>query len=57
MGKVEPVPEGLHTVTPGITVRGAAEALAFYKQAFGAEELRRFATPRRNNHAFGDADW
>ena len=45
MGNVEPVPEGLHTVTPGITVRGAAEALAFYKQAFGAEELRRFATP------------
>ncbi len=31
-----PVPEGYHTLTPHLTVRDAAKAVAFYKQAFGA---------------------
>jgi PhnB protein len=45
---VNPIPEGLHSVTPGLTVRGAAEAIAFYRKAFGAEELRRFTAPDGN---------
>lgn len=28
-----------HTITPQLTVRGAAQAIAFYEQAFGAHEL------------------
>jgi PhnB protein len=44
-GKVKPVPEGLQTATPRIYVRGAAEAIEFYKQAFGATELGRFTDP------------
>jgi PhnB protein len=32
------VPEGFHTVTPYMTVRNAARAIEFYKQAFGAVE-------------------
>jgi PhnB protein len=39
---VNPIPEGLRSVTPGLTVRGAAQAIAFYCKAFAAEELRRF---------------
>ena len=35
---VKPVPEGYHTVTPYLTVRDAARAIEFYKQAFGAKE-------------------
>lgn len=35
----KPVPEGMHTVTPHLVIRGAAQAIEFYKQAFGAEEL------------------
>ena len=35
---VKPVPEGYHTLTPFLTVRDAARAIDFYKQAFGAEE-------------------
>lgn len=35
---VKPVPEGYHTITPFLTVRDAARAIEFYKQAFGAEE-------------------
>ena len=35
---VKPVPEGYHTLTPFLTVRDAARAIEFYKQAFGAEE-------------------
>ena len=38
MGQVKPIPEGYRTVTPFLSVNGAREAIAFYKQAFGAEE-------------------
>ncbi len=31
------IPEGLHTVTAGITVEGAAQAIEWYKKALGAE--------------------
>jgi uncharacterized glyoxalase superfamily protein PhnB len=33
------------TVTPQLTVRGAAEAIDFYKRAFGAREVMRLAGP------------
>ena len=42
---VKPVPDGYHTVTPYLIVKGAAEALDFYKRAFGATERMRFAQP------------
>jgi uncharacterized glyoxalase superfamily protein PhnB len=41
----KPVPEGFHTVTPSLVVRGAAEAIEFYKKALGAEELMRMPEP------------
>ncbi len=43
--KAKPIPDGFHTVTPHMVVRGAAEAIEFYKKAFGAEELSRSAMP------------
>jgi PhnB protein len=43
--KVKPVPEGFHTVTPHLMVRGAAKAIDFYKKAFGAQEVMRMAMP------------
>ena len=36
---VEPVPDGYHTVTPYLAVRGAGELLAFLKRAFDAETV------------------
>jgi uncharacterized glyoxalase superfamily protein PhnB len=39
--QVKPIPEGFHTMTPHLVIRGAAEAIEFYKKAFGAEELVR----------------
>jgi PhnB protein len=44
-GNVKPIPEGFHTATPRMFVRGAAEAIEFYKQAFGATELERSTDP------------
>jgi PhnB protein len=44
-GKVKPIPEGYHTVTPYLIIRGAAKAIDFYKKAFGATELFRMAQP------------
>ncbi len=35
---VKPIPDGYHTLTPYLTVRDAARAIEFYKQAFGAKE-------------------
>jgi uncharacterized glyoxalase superfamily protein PhnB len=35
---VKAIPEGYHTLTPYMTVRDAARAIEFYKQAFGAVE-------------------
>ncbi len=43
--KVKPVPDGYHSLTAYISVKGAAEAIEFYKQAFGAEELFRMPMP------------
>jgi len=39
------IPEGYHTATPYLIIKGAAAALDFYKQAFGATELFRMASP------------
>ncbi len=39
---VKPIPEGHHTVTPYLVVRGAAQLIDFMKQAFAAEEIQRF---------------
>ena len=33
---VKPVPDGYHSVTPYLTVRGATKVIEFLKQAFGA---------------------
>ena len=40
-----PIPSGFHTVTPYLTLNNAAEALDFYKRAFGAKELARETVP------------
>ena len=41
----KPIPDGYHTLTPYLVVRGGAGALDFYKKAFGAEELFRVDAP------------
>jgi len=43
--KVKPIPEGYHTATPYLILSDAAKAIEFYKRAFGAAELMRFAAP------------
>jgi PhnB protein len=34
---VKPIPDGYHTITAQLSIDGAAEAIEFYKKAFGAE--------------------
>ena len=49
---VKAVPEGMHTVTPHLVCDGAAEAIEFYKKAFGAKEFMRLpGTDGRLMHA------
>lgn len=44
-GAAAPIPAGYHAVTPSLVIRGAAEAIAFYEKAFGAELRYRFDMP------------
>ncbi|NJN14299.1 MAG: VOC family protein [Planctomycetes bacterium] len=42
---VKPIPDGYHTLTPYFIVKGAAQAIDFYIDAFGAEEIMRIGGP------------
>jgi PhnB protein len=42
---VKPIPEGYHALTPSIVVEKAADAIEFYKRAFGAKERLRMPGP------------
>jgi PhnB protein len=44
-GKVKAIPDGYHSVTPYLIVKGAAAAIEFYKKAFGATEIMRMPQP------------
>lgn len=39
MAATSPIPEGLGSVTPSLVVTPCADAIEFYKTAFGAEEI------------------
>ena len=43
MSQAKPIPQGMHTITPHLVCAGARDAIAFYKKAFGAEELSSLA--------------
>lgn len=45
MPQVDPIPEGMHTITPHLVCAGASEAIDFYKKAFGATEEMRLPGP------------
>ena len=59
MANAKPIPEGYHNITPYLVVKGAAAAIDFYKQVFGAVEIMRMPQPDgRVGHAelkFGDS--
>ena len=42
---VKPIPEGYHSITPYLGIAKAAEAIEFYKKAFGAIEVMRLSMP------------
>lgn len=45
MSAAKPIPDGYHSITPYLSIKGASDAIAFYKRAFGAEEIYRLAMP------------
>jgi PhnB protein len=51
MADVKPIPDGYHSVTPYLSIKGAAEALEYYKKAFGAIELFRMEHDGKIGHA------
>lgn len=42
---VKPIPDNYPRVTPYLCIKGAAEAIDFYKKAFGATERMRMGAP------------
>ena len=51
MADVKPIPEGYHSLTPYLIIDGAAEAMEYYKKAFGAVELFRMDHGGKIGHA------
>ena len=49
MPRVNPIPEGMHTVTPNLVLRDCAKAIVFYQNALGAQEISRFPAPDGNS--------
>jgi len=45
MSNVKPIPEGYHSITPYLFIKGAAAAIEFYKSVFGATERMRMPGP------------
>ncbi|HKA23566.1 MAG TPA: VOC family protein [Candidatus Eisenbacteria bacterium] len=39
---VKPIPDGYHSLTPYLLITGAARAIDFYKNVFGAIETKRY---------------
>ena len=51
MADVKSIPDGYHSVTPYLIIQGAADAIEFYKKAFGATELFRMEHEGKIGHA------
>ena len=45
MSKVHYIPKGYNSVTPYLIIKGAAKAIDYYKNVFGATEVVRMAGP------------
>lgn len=45
MSKVSYIPQGYNSVTPYLVVKGAAQAIEYYKKVFGATEVFRMDAP------------
>jgi uncharacterized glyoxalase superfamily protein PhnB len=45
MAQANPIPQGMHTLTPSLVLRDCARAIDFYKRALGAEEVMRMPAP------------
>jgi len=45
MSKVSPIPKGYNSITPYLVVKGAAQAIEYYKKVFGATEAVRMNGP------------
>ena len=45
MSKVSPIPQGYHSITPYLVIKGAAQAIEYYKKVFGATEVVRMNGP------------
>jgi PhnB protein len=48
---VKAIPDGYHSVTPYLIVKGAAQLIDFLKEAFGAQETFRMPGPEGIMHA------
>lgn len=41
----KPIPDGYTTITPYLVIRGASDAIQFYRKAFNALEIKRMINP------------
>ncbi|ABF40426.1 Glyoxalase/bleomycin resistance protein/dioxygenase [Candidatus Koribacter versatilis Ellin345] len=48
MSKVKPIPDGYHSVTPYLVIKGAKQAMEYYTKAFGAQEVYKMLDDKGN---------
>jgi uncharacterized glyoxalase superfamily protein PhnB len=51
---VRPIPDGMHSITAHLVVKGGAAAIDFYKKVFGAVEVMRFLCPTTGKLMHGE---
>ena len=54
--KIKPIPDGFHSITPYLIVKGGAKAIGFYEKAFGAKERFRLPGPGGKFQALAGAE-
>ena len=45
MRRPDPIPQGMHTLTPNLVLSDCSKAIEFYKRALGAKEISRMPAP------------
>ena len=51
---VKPIPDGYHSVTPYLIIKGADRAIDYYKNVFGASQRMRMGRSQRHRWACGN---
>lgn len=56
MSQVKKIPDGYHSITPSLIVKGGLKAIEYYKKVFGAKERGAMMAPDGNSVAHAELE-